>query len=458
MRLAKWAMTGAGSALVLALMAGCGGGKGDGYGQGPCGLPGGCGHGGGEGGPNATAITTQPQGASVITGDTATFSVAASGTDLAYQWLRNGQPIDGATSASYTTAPVSHVDHASQYAVVVSGKHGTVASEAATLTLSLSADQQIFEQGLASADELAHRVRWNLNYSGPQTSGINFAYSEHGGLSASPLTAGPQQVTQSAPLNLTASLSIANLNAFGTSRPVRVLKDGAVRVVPGIQETRRYTYVGSRIRSESLATDGSVGHSTLLSGYAKVGLSGTLAGTPPEMAQWFNSFWSNAAILTPGALWQDGSAYTRFTATNEGDRYDVYDCAAVTLDANVTPCYSGTTLQAALSSGMASPSDGRTYFLADGVSTTVAGVPVWVANLPRPISATLTTTVQYRIYFELNGNVYTGALTRDGTVIGGTYFVANPGAPAVEDRLVFFPYQVRLNKPAHDSLRNAMAL
>jgi hypothetical protein len=43
-------------------------------------------------------------------------------------------------------------------------------------------------------------------------------------------------------------------------------------------------------------------------------------------------------------------------------------------------------------------------------------------------------------------------------VVGGTYYVANPGAPAVEDRLVFFPYQIRLNKAAHDSLKNALAL
>jgi hypothetical protein len=92
------------------------------------------------------------------------------------------------------------------------------------------------------------------------------------------------------------------------------------------------------------------------------------------------------------------------------------------------------------------------------VQTTVGGVPVWVANAPRPIAATLTSTVTYRIYFELNGNVYTGALTRDGAVVGGTYYVANPGAPAVEDRLVFFPYQIRLNKAAHDSLKNALAL
>lgn len=441
------------SALVLALIAGCGGG-GKGHGNGPCNAAGGCGNsGGGNGGPNATTITAQPQNQTALTGASATFSVTATGSDLQYQWLRDGTAITGANSASYTTAPVSHLDNAAQYTVVVAGKHGTVTSNTATLTLTLSADQQVFEENMLATDDSSYRIRWNLNYSGPQNPGVNFAYSERSNLAASPLTAGPQVSTPTLPLNITSTLPVVN------ARPTRVLKNGAVLVVPGVQEARRVTYVGSSIRSESLTTDGSTaGFSYLLSGYSKVALSGAVSSTPAEAAQWFNSFFSNAAILTPGAQYLAGATYTKYTATNEGDRYDAFDCAAATFDANISACISGTTLQAALTSGMPSPSDGRTYYLADGVLTTVGGVPVWVANLPRPISATLSTTVTYRIYFQLNGNVYTGSLTRDGAVIGGSYFVSNPGAPAVEDRLTFFPYQIRLNKAGHDSLRSALAL
>lgn len=453
MRLSKSTIACASSALVLALIAGCGGGHGSG--EGPCSIAGGCGNsGGGNGGPNATAISAQPQDQTALTGATATFSVTATGTDLQYQWLRNGQAIAGANAASYTTPPVSHLDNAAQYSVVVAGKHGTVASNPASLTLTLSADQQMFEETMLTANDSSYRIRWNLNYSGAQTAGVNFAYSEHGSLSASPLTAGPQVATQTAPFNMTATLPVIN------ARPVRLLKDGAIILVPGIQETRRFTYVGSSIRVESLATDGTTaGFSYLLSGYTKGTLSGAVAAsTPAEMAQWFNSFWSNTAILTPTAQYEPGAAYTKFTAVNDGDRYDAFDCAAGTVTTNVTPCLSGTTLEAALTSGIFSGTDGRTYHLADGVQTTVGGVPVWVANAQRPISATLSSTVTYRIYFQLNGNVYTGALTRDGAVVGGTYYVANPSAPAVEDRLVFFPYQIRLNKAAHDSLKNALAL
>ena len=452
MRLSKSTIACASSALVLALLAGCGGG-GKGHGNGPCNAAGGCGNnGGGNGGPNATTISAQPQNQAVLTGDTATFSVTAGGVDLQYQWLRNGTAIAGANSASYTTPPATYLDNAAQYSVVVAGKHGTVSSNAASLTLTLSADQQAFEGNLATQDS-SYRIRWNLNYSGPQTAGVNFAYSEYTTLPASPLTAGPQVVTTTAPVNFTASLPVIN------ARPTRVLKNGSVLVVPSVQESRRFSYVGSRIRVESFTTDGAtIGFSYLLSDYSKVALSGAVSSTPAEMAQWFNSFWSNAAILIPGAQYLAGATYTKYTATQDGDRYDAADCAAATLDANVTPCRVGTTLEAALTAGIASPSDGRTYTLADGVTTTVDGVPVWVANAQRPISATLSSTVTYRIYFQLNGNVYTGTLTRDGAVVGGTYYVSNPSAPAVEDRLTFFPYQIRLNKAGHDSLKNALAL
>lgn len=454
----KTVRTSAALALALAAAA-CGGGKpGNGHGPNPgCAVGAGCNGGGGSQG--APAITAEPQSQSVLTGAVATFTVSARGGNLSYQWGRNGVAIAGATAASYTTPPASHLDHGAQYNVVVTGANGTVVSAAAVLTLTLSADQQIFQNSLLAGGSPAYRIRWNLNFSGPQTSGVNYAYSEHGNLVASPLTAGPQVVTQSAPLNLTTSLSIANAATPANSRPVRVLKNGVVLVVPGIQETRRFTYVGSTIRSESLALDNVTGaHSVILSGYSVNPVSGALSSTPPEMAQWFNSFFSNAAILVPGATYAEGSSYIKFTATNEGDRYDVLDCGATTFDANVTACYSGTTLEAAMTTGITSPSDGRTYTLTDGVLTTVAGIPMWVANLQRPVSATFSSTIQYRTYFQLNGNVYTGMLTRDGAVIGGNYFVSNPGAPAVEDRLTFFPYQLRLNKAAHDSLHNAIGL
>ena len=88
----------------------------------------------------------------------------------------------------------------------------------------------------------------------------------------------------------------------------------------------------------------------------------------------------------------------------------------------------------------------------------IGGVPVWVAAAARPQSATLSTSTQYRVYFELNGNVYTGALIKDGVVLGGSYWVSNPGGATATDRLTFLPYQIRMNKAARDSIAADMAI
>src|SRR5437667_12310739 len=51
----------------------------------------------------APSITTQPASQTVTVGQTASFSVAATGTaPLSYQWRKNGTAISGATSSSYT--------------------------------------------------------------------------------------------------------------------------------------------------------------------------------------------------------------------------------------------------------------------------------------------------------------------------------------------------------------------
>lgn len=190
--------------------------------------------------------------------------------------------------------------------------------------------------------------------------------------------------------------------------------------------------------------------------YTAVPLAGLLSASPADMANWFNSLFANPALLKPGAAYAGNASYLRYTAHNVGDRYNVFDCTTATTGADVSPCASGTSLSDALTAGINSASDGRTYRLADGSLGSVGGVPVWVATASRPLSATLSLTLQYRIYFALNGKVYTGALIKDGTLLGGSYFVSNPSGATVLDRLTFLPYQIRLNRAAVDSLAAAL--
>lgn len=84
----------------------------------------------------APAITTQPTSQSVTAGQTATFSVAATGTaPLSYQWKKNGTSISGATSSTYTTPSTTTSDAGSQFTVTVSNSAGSVTSNAAILTV-----------------------------------------------------------------------------------------------------------------------------------------------------------------------------------------------------------------------------------------------------------------------------------------------------------------------------------
>ena len=84
----------------------------------------------------APAITSQPASQVISTGQTAIFSVTATGTPpLIYQWQKNGANITGAMSSSYTTPPTTTADSGEQFRVVVSNSLGNVTSNAATLTV-----------------------------------------------------------------------------------------------------------------------------------------------------------------------------------------------------------------------------------------------------------------------------------------------------------------------------------
>jgi len=89
----------------------------------------------------APTITAQPVNQAVTAGQSATFTVAATGLPPpAYQWrkggvnLNNGGRITGATSATLTISNAQAAD-AGTYTVVVSNAGGSVTSQAATLTI-----------------------------------------------------------------------------------------------------------------------------------------------------------------------------------------------------------------------------------------------------------------------------------------------------------------------------------
>jgi hypothetical protein len=90
----------------------------------------------------APVITTQPAAVTTTTGQTATFLVLAGGTPApAYQWLKNGNAISGATSTSYTTPALTAADSGALYSVRVSNSQGEALSATALLTVQAPASE-----------------------------------------------------------------------------------------------------------------------------------------------------------------------------------------------------------------------------------------------------------------------------------------------------------------------------
>ena len=88
-------------------------------------------------------LTAQPQNVTVVTGQTATFTVTATGTEpLTYQWQKktsanaSWEDIPGAVNPKHTTSQANLSNSGFQYRVIVTDAYGrSVTSSAATLTV-----------------------------------------------------------------------------------------------------------------------------------------------------------------------------------------------------------------------------------------------------------------------------------------------------------------------------------
>jgi hypothetical protein len=117
------------------------------------------------------SITTQPVSQTVASGASATFSVAATGGQLSYQWYANSAAIPGATSATYTTPATTAAENGTQYQVMVSNPVGSQCSTAATLTVSAGRPTltTAFSNGIMTLTWPSGTLEQSTNVNGPWT-------------------------------------------------------------------------------------------------------------------------------------------------------------------------------------------------------------------------------------------------------------------------------------------------
>src|SRR5438552_3814279 len=239
-------------------------------------------------GPVATApsITIQPTSKAVTAGQTASFSVAATGTaPLNYQWKKNGIAVSGASSSAYTTPATSTSDSGAQFTVIVSNSAGSVTSSAGVLTVSASIPALQITSSQLPGGTVGSAYSATLNASGGSTpypwsvtSGAlpnGLTLNSAGSVSGTPSIRGSFPFTvqaqdaaahsASASLTITVSASIPPLQITGSQLP-----DGTV---------------GSAYSATLNASGGSTPYSwSVSSGTLPTGLSlsstGTISGTP----------------------------------------------------------------------------------------------------------------------------------------------------------------------------------
>jgi hypothetical protein len=241
--------------------------------------------GGGWGGSNGLkpTITTQPVSQTVTAGQTATFTVTATGTGpLSYQWYKGGVAISGATSSSYTTPAIASSDNGSSYTVVVSNEAGTVASAPATLTVSAApVPPAITTQPVSQTVTAGQTATFTVAATG--TGPLSYQWYQ-GGVAISGATSSSYTTPATAIGNSGASFTVIVSNAVGTvtSAPA-TLTVSAAPVPPAIttQPVSQTVTVGQTATLNVTATgDGPLNYQWYKNGVAISGATSSSYTTP----------------------------------------------------------------------------------------------------------------------------------------------------------------------------------
>jgi parallel beta-helix repeat protein len=146
--------------------------------------------------PVMPAFTNQPANQAVTVGQTAIFTIAATGTaPLSYQWQRSNDngttwnPVTGATSVSYTTPACAVSDNGARFRCQATNTAGTATSNAGTLTISTNTNSKL--SGTAFGTSPSWAAGYEYNKATDNDSNTYFEYAlNNGGYTGIDLGAG----------------------------------------------------------------------------------------------------------------------------------------------------------------------------------------------------------------------------------------------------------------------------
>ena len=339
--------------------------------------------------PVAPSITAQPASTSILAGQTASFTVGATGTGtLTYQWKRNGSAISGAISASYTTPATTVSDNGASFSVTVSDAGGSATSNAATLTVTAApVAPSITAQPVGKSVLAGQTVTFTVGATGTGT--LAYQWKKNG-----TAISGANSASYTTPLTSVAdngeqfSVTVTNSVGSATSNPATLTVGAATFLLNGSTASLNFTNVSIGSNGTLTVTFTNAGNSNVT--VSNVAISG---------AGFAASGVSTGQILTPG---QTATLNVTFTPSGTTSVPGSVTVASNATNSPATIALSGTGVQAVSHSATLN-------WVAS--TSTVAGYSVYRS----PVSGTG--------YAKVSSQLIGGTQYQDTTVLTGqTYF------------------------------------
>ena len=270
-------------------------------------------------------IGTQPADQSILVGQVATFTVAASGTGtLSYQWAKDGVDIAGATSASYLTPAAILSDSGSLFSVLITNAAtgGSLRSSKATLTVQADVGITITSQPANQSIGEGQAATFSVAATG--TGALSYQWSKD-----AVTIAGATSASYTTPATILAdsgsvfSVVITNANGGGSLKSVNATLTVVAAGTGAFAATGSMT-TGRSSHSATLLSDGKV---LIVGGYngnsmASAELFDPASGTFTATGSLANARFYHTATLLPNGKVLIAGGFSNNATSKSAELYD----------------------------------------------------------------------------------------------------------------------------------------